>query len=461
MRSPLILASFLLLANGCGGDDDDGVRCGAATVERAGECVLDGGGRGGSANNNKGGSSSRGGAGNQGGTVAGEGGDPVFGGSSSTQGGAATGGQPSGEVSTGGGAGASGGDSSVGGAGAGGTPDSEGGAPDLGESATVCTTGPILCTTNQALPTSGTWPITGTNTVVALSDTTVLVGNQLNNRLDVLDLCNDKTRWSWQLPASPGRSVFDRARRVLYVALAGATSIAKVSLDSARVQFIDVPAPAIALALGNDAMVFARLDDRLGLDAPISIIDGTSRNVLATKRVKLDAFIAFHRASNRLLSGSANGGIKAFDYAAQTMQFTEAESSPKTSYPCFDLALSPDQNHLFFACSSGVTPTPPAQGADFNPVNLASPFGIYDNTTSTAAATYSPGGARLFVSTAGSVVELDVKTHTQLGTRLGTSAARLSLAPSGRLLVGGGNLRLNEDPAPLNWSVLDTPDCKP
>lgn len=277
----------------------------------------------------------------------------------------------------------------------------------------------------------------------------------------MLDLCTGKTRWSWQLPSAPGISVFDGARRLLYVTLAGATSIAKVSLDSPRAQLIDLPAPAISLALGNGQIVFARLDDGSPFDAPISIIDGASRAVLATRRVKLDEFIAFHRAKNRLFSGSKYGGIKAFEYAAQTMQFTEAESSPEMGYPCFELALSPDQNHLFFACSNGVQPTPPAQGADFNPADLASPFGIYTKALSTTAAAYSPGSTRLFVETAGGVVEQDVTTRAQLGNRLVAYVAHLSVAPSGRLLAASGVLHLNDDPAPLSWSVLSTADCKP
>ena len=55
---------------------------------------------------------------------------------------------------------------------------------------------------------------------------------------------------------------------------------------------------------------------------------------------------------------------------AQTMEFTKAESSASTSYPCYELGLSPDQNHLFFACSNGTTPTQPGQRADFDPTDL-------------------------------------------------------------------------------------------
>jgi hypothetical protein len=335
------------------------------------------------------------------------------------------------------------------------------GVPDLGESATICGTGPILCDSGSPLPTSGQWPIPRTYTAVALSDTTVLFGNQLNNRLDVLDLCTGTTRSSWQLPSAPGVSVLDRTQRLLYVTLDGATSIAKVSLDSAGVELIDVPAPVISLALGADDLLFARLDDGPGFDAPISIIDAVEGSVLATRRGDFDEIIAFHLATNRLLSGSSYGGVKAFEYAAQTMDLTEAESAADMSYPCLELALSPDQNHLFFACSNGTFPTPPAQGADFDPTDLTSPFGIYQDGLSTIAAAYSPGGAHLFVTTSSGVRELDVATRALIDTHAMPLPIRLSVAPSGRVLMGGGVLHLNDDDIKLSWKVLDTPDCKP
>ncbi len=339
--------------------------------------------------------------------------------------------------------------------------DGDGDVPDLGESATVCTTGPILCNVGDPLPASGQWPIPRTHTLVALSDTTVLLGNQLNNRLDVLDLCTGMTRSSWQLPSAPGVSVLDRAQRLLYVTLAGATSIAKVSLDSAGVELIDVPAPAISLALGADDIVFARLDDGVGIDAPISIIDAAEGSTLATRRGDFDEIIAFHLATNRLLSGSSYGGVKAFEYADQTMEFTELESSAGMSYPCYELLLSPDQSHLYFACGNGTSPTPPAQGADFDPTDLASPFGIYEQGLHAIAAAYSPGGARLFITTSSEVAELDVATRALIDTHAMPTPLRLSLAPSGRVLMGGGVLLLNQFDINLSWEVLDTSDCNP
>ncbi|MGC4087177.1 MAG: hypothetical protein QM756_04595 [Polyangiaceae bacterium] len=235
-----------------------------------------------------------------------------------------------------------------------------------------------------------------------------------------------------------------------------------ISLDSPRVELIDVPAPAIALALGAEASLFARLEDSVAPNPPISIIDVTERSVLATRRANFGDRIAFHRATNRLLAGSTYGvGLTAFEYSPQAMDFTQAESSAEMSDPCYELALSPDQTHLFFACANATTPTRPAQGADFDPTNLASPFGIYANALGTAALTYSPGGKHLFTTASGGVAQHDVATRTLIATHAMALSKRLSVAPSGRVLMGGGVFALNEYDIRLSWKYSTTPTARP
>jgi hypothetical protein len=493
----LMLASLLIIASACDGADVDELHCGPGTTQSAEQCVLAGGGgatnvigEGGSAGTEDSGVAGADMSGTAGMLSGGEGGERAVAGSSAASAGAhsggmasteaaagsggmasteaaagqASGGMASTEAAAGQGSGGTSGDVSVGGAGgciAIGGGAGEAGAPDLGESATVCTAGPISCTPQQLLPTSGAWPITQTDTVIALSDTTVVLGNAIKNSLDVLDLCTGKTRWSWQLPAAPGVSVLDRERRVLYVTLVGATSIAMISLDSACVELIDVPFPAISLALGDDGQLLARLDNVLGLNKPISIIDVAARRVLATRLDRFNEIIAFSSASQRLFAGSIYGSVQAYEYNSETLQFTAAESSPEMSYPCSDLELSPDQNHLFFACVGSVTPTTAAQGADLNAANLALPFGVYDAGASTTAATYSAGTAQLFAMEATQVASFDVATRTRVATYPISSAAHLSIAPSGRVLIGGGHAPTFDGTWTLSWSVVDTPDCKP
>jgi hypothetical protein len=476
--------ALALVASACG-SDDGALRCGPGTVERNAQCVVAGGGRGGAAASRGGhgaalaGEDTGGGAAASAGESSGRAGQAADAGRASSSGGRHTAGT-GGSSGRGGDAahaddgvsgdhGAAGAGAAQGGASEGGQASSfgaadEGGAPDLGEGPTPCTTEPIHCETGDALPASGRYTVPQTDTLLGLSDTTVLVGNTDSNTLDVVDICTAGVRWSWQLPTAPGTAILDRSRRLLYVTLTGATSIAQISLDSARVELIEVPAPAIALAFGNGGLLFARLDDYGPFDWPISIIDGNKRRVLTTRRGDFDEFIAFYRAGNRLITGSRYGGLKAFDFAPATREFTPAEATGETSEPCYEIALAPDEARVFFACDNGISPTPPEQDGDFDPADLTKTFGYYEPGISVTAADYSPGGAHLFASIGAAVAEFDVSTHTRIDTITITGTNRhVAVAPSGRVLFTAGTSFVGtKQVSLLNWSLTDEPyDCAP
>jgi hypothetical protein len=65
----------------------------------------------------------------------------------------------------------------------------------------------------------------------------------------------------------------------------------------------------------------------------------------------------------------------------------------------------------------------------------------------------------LFVATTSGVAEHDVATRALMDTHAMKLPRRLSVAPSGRVLTGGGVLALNDDDTWLSWKVLDSPDC--
>ena len=67
----------------------------------------------------------------------------------------------------------------------------------------------------------------------------------------------------------------------------------------------------------------------------------------------------------------------------------------------------------------------------------------------------------MFLTTSSGVAEHDVATRALIDTHDMAPPIRLSVAPSGRVLMGGGVLHLNNDDISLSWEVLDTPDCRP
>jgi DNA-binding beta-propeller fold protein YncE len=296
--------------------------------------------------------------------------------------------------------------------------------------------------------------------LAALSDTTLLVGNRVSNRIEVLDLCTGTARWWWQLPSAPTGIALDPDARLLYVTLSGATRIAKIALDDAHVTLIELSAPAIGVAVGNDSIVFARLDDQAPFDAGVAIVDARRNKTLTTARGQFGELIAFHRPSNRLISGKENaGGLQAFQFDPATREFAPAESSAATGYNCSQLVVAPDDRRVFMACGSA-SGSAPAQSADFDPTDLTSPAGRYEPGLLSTSATFSAAGSQLFVGGSG-VAQFDTATHTRVDTIAIPVPILISVAPSGRVLLGA-----RPDVAPsttwtLAWAVLAHPsDCR-
>jgi hypothetical protein len=105
----------------------------------------------------------------------------------------------------------------------------------------------------------------------------LLVGNHVDQALNIFDLCTGTVKKSWALPAQPGDIAFDASSRTAYVVLRDQAAIAKVELDGTGVALINLPATVVVLATGNDGRVFALLDTPPYPALGVSIIDGWKR----------------------------------------------------------------------------------------------------------------------------------------------------------------------------------------
>ena len=216
----------------------------------------------------------------------------------------------------------------------------------------------------------------------------------------------------------------------------------------------------MSVAIGNDGDVFARLDDGHPRDQLVAIIDGDS-SVVAGPLLDNGATLGYHRASDRLLAAGRYGALRAYEFDRQSRVLSPAESSGSTGYPCFEVVVAPNQSRAFVPCSNSTSPTPPTQGADFNPEDLTAPFGTYASALSAAAAVYTPGSSRLFAGTSSRIVELDAASHAELGTFPATYNALISVAPSGRVLYAVKQELFPGEGQTLTWFVRDEPfDCE-
>lgn len=405
-------------AAGCGNVQSD-VTCGPGTKLVDNQCVVDDDGTGGA------------------GAAGMSGGDGGFG-AGGAGAGASSGGTP--------GPGGSGvGGSGSGGAGAGGSGGSGGGecADPSGITAGVLSIGP-------------------SDAVAALCGGRVLVGDKVQSLIREIDLKTGGTVASYALTAAPGDIVVDRETNKAYAALVSSSHLARIDLASGQVTEIALDAPALRLALGNDGLVFASLDDDATWpDRPMALIDGAAGVVEATIVDDFDVLIAFDRPGSQLVVGDL--GISpsslnryAFDPVAKTL--THLEERWNSGSNGQDIAISPDGDHIAFPCGGG-------NGVgytvfDFSTDDFDVTFGEWSTGPYPRAAAFGPGGKTLVASNGDEVILFDAATHATLKTFPLPSAGcsystmkRVSVSPGGKIVHAVVECGFDGDTGKLFWFV--------
>lgn len=333
----------------------------------------------------------------------------------------------------------------------------------VGSGGNACRTGRIDCASGAAFAASGKFTVAGSSDLVALDDTTALVGNHVDNTLNIFDLCSGTVQKSWPLPARPDDIAFDAHSLTAYVVLHAQPSIAKIEIDGAGVTLIELPKPAIMLTTGNHGRVFARLEDALPPKPAVSIVDGAGAVVLKTYYDdSLSKLVAYDRLADRLLLGD-DGGVEAYSFVEATNDLVFAEYNRNAGGDnCKQLLISPDQRHEILGCGAGNTvtaSTAPYQVVDVDPANLNVFYGLFDVGPYPGPAAFSPGARYFFAYSLGADATLvfDVATHAPIGS-YAMRADQLSVSPSGRVLMSRQGMANVSD---LSWTQLKEPsDCR-
>jgi DNA-binding beta-propeller fold protein YncE len=346
--------------------------------------------------------------------------------------------------------------------GAAGANNASGGAGGAGDS---CITGPVECAPGLLLPSSGTFTTTGSTDLIALDDTTALVGNRVTPELDIFDFCVGAAQKTWALPATPGDIAFDAASDTAYVVLEKQSALAKVTLRDDKVTLITLQSPAKSLALGEGGVVFVRLDDNDSIPYfLVSVIDGAAEVELDVVYDNFGLFLAYDGRTDRLLT-TGGGGINAFAYDASkqkdALTLDETISSLVVGGNCSGMLISPDQQHLVVTCGGGnsiTDSTPPYQVADFDPAEPHRTYGLFNVGAYPTGAAFSPGSKRFFsVNSQDGIVAFDVATHVRTGT-FRKFVDGLAVSPSGRVLqTRSGSATVST----FGWFVLgEKGDCR-
>jgi DNA-binding beta-propeller fold protein YncE len=226
---------------------------------------------------------------------------------------------------------------------------------------------------------------------------------------------------------------------------------------------IALQAPALRLALGNDGNVFATRDYLNGwVGRPITIIDGPGATVKTTVEGDYDRLIAFDRPGNHLITGAAGSSAStltryAFDPMALTLTYEQERWDSGDN--ARDIAISPDGDHIAFACAAG-------NGAgysifDFDSNDFDTTFGDWLTMPYPTAAAFTSDGKKLVASNSDDILVFDTKTHALLHSdtpmNLGgcgyQNIDRVSASPAGGIYYAISKCGIKKDSGMLFWFV--------
>lgn len=305
---------------------------------------------------------------------------------------------------------------------------------------------------------SGELAIGPTDAVIALCDGRVLVGDKVENRVELLDVSSGAIERSWQLSSAPGDIAYDDVTNTAYAVLVSASYLAKIDLTSDSVEQIALDGPAVRLALGDGGRVFAALGDS-GTWAvrSIAVVNGPASSVDATLVGDYEFLLAYDRPGSQLITGSDHSLSRyAFDPVATTL--THLQERLGVGGNCRNIAISPDGNHVALPCGGG-------NGAgytifDFSSDDLDVTFGEWNIGAYPVAAVFSADGRELLANNGSELLLFDASTHAVIET-LSTSTSgcsyhdseRVAMSPSGRILYMVSNCGFERDSGLLTWFV--------
>ncbi len=194
--------------------------------------------------------------------------------------------------------------------------------------------------------------------LVPLCNGWVLLGDRADNRVKLVDVVNGSVGATYGLSSAPGELALDAIKGVLYAALDGQPAIASIDLDTGTVTEIGIDHPAIDIAVADDGNLLAIVQAGTAWwERPIAIIDpelGQLSLFEPSSQARGAQLLAFDAANGYLFTGDAGSSPSSLTrYLYQGGDLVEDEYLRDAGSNGQDLAVSPDGQHLAFACGGG------------------------------------------------------------------------------------------------------------
>lgn len=297
----------------------------------------------------------------------------------------------------------------------------------------------VECTL-EVLPFRGTIKLPRTRDFAVVSETEAVVGQTVDNRLELYELCSPTPAHIWQLPASPRHMAYDATTRTVFVGLSGSTHVAVVRLDSDEVQLIRTDAQVRGMTLVDTNTVAAWLDDHSSIpDTAISVLDGDALEVRTTVRGDFYEYLAYSAPLGHLLTVGNPGGATHFLAKNDFTEFAEIGWIGAGSN-CSEVAVSADGQHAAIPCGGGN-----GDGYsvfDFDAATLRTTYGQFVTGAYPRGAAFSDDGRFFASSDTRDIVVFDAVVYSEYAREPSQEVLDVGFSPSASVVFGLGLARL-------------------
>ena len=280
---------------------------------------------------------------------------------------------------------------------------------------------------------NGKFGIDYATNIIPLNNGWILYGDFTNNKIQSVNIFYGILGSSYQLSATPGDLAYDATNGFLYAALSGATSLAKVNLNTGVVTTISLPSQAVHLAATNTGYVFASLSNNS--PQTICYINGSTGTIVASPTITdfgLNVYLACNSAGTTVFFGCDGGsGCSTYQYLFNTSTYALTQQYSVFGYAenGEEMDISPDNNHLAFVNGggNGGTGTNTYSIFDLSTSNINSSNGSWLTGAYPTSAGFSPDSANVATTNDSALQVFSVGTHSSSKTTwTGASAGSVS-----------------------------------
>jgi hypothetical protein len=290
-----------------------------------------------------------------------------------------------------------------------------------------------------ALPASGSFSVEPVSDFVPLCNGWLLYGDRDGYRAVAREAASGRLGLSVPLAGSPRAFELDSEAKLLYVALSPDAAVAVVDLVSGDVETIDLPASAQLLSLGNNGDLWLVI--YYGGHDYLFRLPGDGGPLQGSWLVTGIDWVLYNRARDEIITGGFGSSNYLRRFAWNGASLVELETNHYPGSGGNDVALSPDGQHLAYACNSYAGE--PAT-TDWSTADVGVLLGVFQPGAPAEAVAFGPASGRVAIGTETALSIWDATSYTELDS-LPLPWCNSGLTAGAGISRGGGLMFAQQD----------------